>query len=235
VAAEVYGYEPEDRVYQGLTMAFDFSVEEIWVPWMSGSTLVPKPAGTTMVGADLSDYLKEHRISALCCVPTLLATLDEDLPGLRFLLVSGEACPQDLVTRWHRPGRRFLNVYGPTEATVTATYSVVDPQRPVTLGVPLPTYSAVILAPDRARELAPGEMGEIGLAGVGLAQGYVNRDDLTEMAFIPDFLEIPNNPGGRIYRTGDLGRVNGDGEIEYPGRIDTQVKIRGDVELVRTV
>ncbi|MET1064758.1 MAG: Pls/PosA family non-ribosomal peptide synthetase [Arthrobacter sp.] len=227
VAAEVYGYVPGDRVYQGLTIAFDFSMEEIWVPWMAGSTLVPKPAGSTLLGADLANYVRDRRISALCCVPTLLATIDEDLPGLRFLLVSGEACPEDLVRRWHRPGRRFLNVYGPTEATVTATWTVLDPGRPVTLGVPLPTYSAVIIDPVEAKGLPAGEMGEIGLAGVGLARDYVNRPDLTERAFIPDFLGLPNNPRGRIYRTGDLGRFNEDGEIEYHGRIDTQVKIRG--------
>jgi non-ribosomal peptide synthetase-like protein len=227
VAAEVYGYQPQDRVYQGLTIAFDFSMEEIWVPWMTGSTLVPKPAGSTLLGQDLAEYVRERGISALCCVPSLLATIDEDLPGLRFLLVSGEPCPIDLVRRWHRPGRRFLNVYGPTEATVTATWSVLDPDRPVTLGLPLPSYSAVILDPLQDKALPAGEMGEIGLAGVGLARGYVNRQDLTERVFIHDFLGIPNNPRARIYRTGDLGRVNKDGEIEYHGRIDTQVKIRG--------
>ena len=210
-----------------MTIAFDFSVEEIWVSWMAGATLVPKPGGPSLLGAELAEFLQDKSISALCCVPTLLATLDEDLPGLRFLLVSGEACPRDLVTRWHRPGRRFLNVYGPTEATVTATWALLDPDRPVSLGVPLPTYSAVILDPEESRALPPGESGEIGLAGVGLARGYVNRPDLTELAFIPDFLGIGNNPSGRIYRTGDLGRINSDGEIEYFGRIDTQVKIRG--------
>ena len=227
VASAIYGIEPTDRVYQGMTIAFDFSVEEIWVSWMAGATLVPKPGGPSLLGAELAEFLQENNISALCCVPTLLATLDEDLPGLRFLLVSGEACPRDLVTRWHRPGRRFLNVYGPTEATVTATWALLDPDRPVSLGVPLPTYSAVILDPEESRALPPGESGEIGLAGVGLARGYVNRPDLTEQAFIPDFLGIGNNPSGRIYRTGDLGRINTDGEIEYFGRIDTQVKIRG--------
>lgn len=227
VAAAVYGIESTDRVYQGMTIAFDFSVEEIWVSWMAGATLVPKPSGPSLLGAELAEYLVNNRITALCCVPTLLATLDDDLPNLRFLLVSGEACPKDLVTRWHRPGRRFLNVYGPTEATVTATWAVLDPDRPVSLGVPLPTYSAVILDPDEGRALPPGESGEIGLAGVGLARGYVNRPDLTEQAFIPDFLGIGNNPSGRIYRTGDLGRINAAGEIEYFGRIDTQVKIRG--------
>ena len=227
VAAACYGIESTDRVYQGMTIAFDFSVEEIWVSWMTGATLVPKPGGPSLLGAELAEFLQEKSITALCCVPTLLATLDEDLPELRFLLVSGEACPRDLVTRWHRPGRRFLNVYGPTEATVTATWALLDPDTPVSLGVPLPTYSAVILDPHDSRALPAGESGEIGLAGVGLARGYVNRPDLTERAFIPDFLGIGNNPSGRIYRTGDLGRINVAGEIEYFGRIDTQVKIRG--------
>ncbi|MET8139637.1 Pls/PosA family non-ribosomal peptide synthetase [Sphaerisporangium sp. NPDC005288] len=227
VAVDAYGIAPGERVYQGMTIAFDFSVEEIWVPLLSAATLVPRPPGATLLGRDLADFLRARRVTALCCVPTLLATLEEDLPGLRFLLVSGEACPADLVRRWHRPGRRFLNVYGPTEATVTATWAVLDPARPVTLGVPLPTYAVAVLDPAGPRALPPGELGEIGIAGVGLARGYVNRDDLTERAFIPDFLGIPDNPSGRIYRTGDLGRINADGEIEYHGRIDTQVQING--------
>jgi len=227
VAAEVYGIESQDRVYQGMTIAFDFSVEEIWVPLLAGATLVPKPGGSSLLGHELWEFLQANDITAMCCVPTLLSTLDEDLPGLRFLLVSGEACPQDLIARWHKSGRRFLNVYGPTEATVSATWAVVHPDRPVTLGVPLPTYSVVILDPVEQKALLPGEMGEIGIAGIGLASGYVNRDDLTERAFIRDFLGVEGNPSDRIYRTGDLGRVNDDGEIEYHGRIDTQVKIRG--------
>jgi hypothetical protein len=85
----------------------------------------------------------------------------------------------------------------------------------------------VVLHPDCDRALPQGEMGEIGIAGAGLASGYVGRPDLTERAFVPDFLGIPNNPRGRIYRTGDLGRLNAEGEVEHHGRIDTQVKIRG--------
>ncbi len=227
VAADVYGIQGTDRVYQGMTIAFDFSVEEIWVPLLCGATLVPKPGGTGLVGHELHEYLRDNEVTALCCVPTLLASLDEDLPRLRFLLVSGEACPEDLVRRWYRPDRRFLNVYGPTEATVTATWAVLRPDRPVTIGVPLPTYSVVILDPDGPEALAAGELGEIGIAGIGLAGGYLNRPDLTERAFIPDFLGIGHNPSGRIYRTGDLGRVTPEGEIEYHGRADTQVKIRG--------
>lgn len=227
VAAQTYGVTAADRVYQGLTMAFDFAVEETWVPWTAAATLVPKPRSGSLLGPDLHAFLREQRITALCCVPTLLATLDDDLPGLRFLLVSGEPCPAELVTRWHRPGRRFLNVYGPTETTVSATWTLLRPGRPVTIGVPLPTYSVVILDPQADRVLLPGQTGEIAIAGIGLADGYLNLPDRTRQAFVPDFAGMPDNPSGRIYRTGDLGRVNSDGEIEHRGRTDTQVKIRG--------
>ena len=228
VAGQVYGVRQDDRMYQGLTIAFDFSVEEIWVSWMVGATLAPKPPGPSLLGSELREFLAERRVTAMCCVPTLLATLDEDLPDLRFLLVSGEACPHDLIVRWHREDRRFLNVYGPTETTVTATWTIAHPDRAVTIGSPLPSYSVVVLDPDDPRRaLPPGEVGEIGIAGIGLARGYVGREDLTAEAFVPDFLNIPGNPSGRIYRTGDLGRVNSGGEIEYLGRIDLQVKIRG--------
>jgi len=227
VAAEIYGIAADDRVYQGMTIAFDFSVEEIWVPWMVGATLVPRPVGLSMLGEELHAFLASRRVTALCCVPTLLATLGDDLPGLRFLLVSGESCPQDLVSRWHRPGRRFLNVYGPTEATVTATWTVLHPERPVTIGKPLPTYSIVVLDPEEDVALPAGALGEIGIGGIGLALGYLNRRDLTEQAFVTDFIGLQENPSGRIYRTGDLGRINADGDIEHHGRIDAQVKIRG--------
>ncbi len=227
VAAETYGYMAADRVYQGLTIAFDFSVEEIWVPLIAGGTLVPNQTGRSLLGSDLHEFLCENDVTAMCCVPTLLSTIEDDLPKLRLLITSGEACPHDLVKRWYRDGRTILNAYGPTEATVTATITEMYPDKPVTIGGPLPTYSIVILSPDQSRALPMGETGEIGIAGICLATGYLGRQDLTSKVFIPDFLDIPNNPSRRIYRTGDLGRINRDGEIEYLGRIDTQVKIRG--------
>lgn len=227
VAADIYGYTPQDRVYQGMTLAFDFSVEELWVPLIAGATLVPGRSDVTLVGRDLATFLNERRVTGLACVPTLLATITSDLPHLRFLLVSGEACPHDLVVRWHQPGRRMLNAYGPTEATVTASWTELHPDKAVTIGVPLPTYTMMILSEDARGVVPDGDIGEIGIAGIGLARGYVNRSDLTAEAFIPDFLNIPDNPSKRIYRTGDLGRINPSGEIEYHGRIDTQVKIRG--------
>jgi len=227
VAAELYGFARGDRVYQGMTIAFDFSVEEIWVPLMAGATLVPARPGSSLIGDELADFLRERRVTCLACCPTLLATIEQDVPQLRILLVGGEACPQNLVARWYRRGRRILNSYGPTEATVTATLTELKPDKPVTIGVPLPTYSIVVLDPAEDKTVENGELGEIGIAGVGLALGYMNRDELTMKKFIRDFLNIQNNPSGRIYRTGDLGRIDENGEIEYRGRIDTQVKIRG--------
>jgi non-ribosomal peptide synthetase-like protein len=232
VAAELYGFVPGDRVYQGMTIAFDFSVEEIWVPLMAGATLVPGKPGTSLVGDELADFLRDQKVTGMACCPTLLATIEQDLPQLRVLLVGGEACPQNLVVRWHRPGRAILNTYGPTEATVTATMAELTPSKPVTIGRPLPTYSIVILDPEADKVVEPGELGEIGIAGIGVAAGYLNRDELSRKKFIADFLEIPNNPSRCIYRTGDLGRIK-NGEVECLGRIDSQVKIRGyRIELV---
>ena len=221
VAAEVYGVRPGDRVYQGAPIAHGSAVEEIWVPWAVGATLVPRPAGVDLRGRDLHAFLGTRRVTALAADPATLAALEADLPDLRLLLVAGPALPQDLVRRWHEPGRRLLAVYRPDGATVSAAWSELHPDKPATIGIPLPTYSTVVLdAADPFHALPRGEVGEIGIAGIGLACGYLNRDDLTEKRFIPDFLGIPANPSGRILRTGDLGRVNPDGEIEYHGRLD---------------
>ena len=227
VATELYGFSPGDRVYQGMSVAFDFSIEELWVPLVAGATLVPNTAATSLFGEELADFLESRGVTCFCCVPTLLASIDRELPDLRIFLIGGEACPPALVKRWSRPGRSLLNSYGPTETTVTATLGRMYPDKPVTIGRPLPTYSIVILDPKRGEALPMGEAGEIGIAGIGVAEGYLNRRELTEAKFIPDFLALPNNPSGRIYRTGDLGRINAEGEIEYLGRIDTQVKLRG--------
>ncbi len=225
IVTPIYGVTASDRVYQGLTIAFDFSIEEIWPAWIAGATLIAGPTDCRRLGAPLADFLSEHEITVLCCVPTLLATLDRDIPSLRTLIVGGEPCPRDLVQRWSRPGRRMLNTYGPTEATVTATWTELRSDKPVTIGRPLPTYR-VHLLDERLRPVAPGETGEICVGGPGVARGYVNRPGETEAKFAPDpFTE--GRPGGRLYRTGDLGRLTPSGDIEYLGRVDGQVKVRG--------
>lgn len=223
VVSPIYGVRPQDRVYQGMTISFDFSIEEIWPTWAAGATLVAGPDGSGRFGDELADFLEQHNVTMLYCVPTLLATIPRDLPRIRSVVVGGEACPASLVQRWSRPGRRILNTYGPTEATVTATWQELLPGRPVTIGRPLPTYSAVLLD-ERRRPVPHGAVGEICLGGPGLARGYAGRPDLTADRFV----EHPLAPGGgRLYRTGDLGRMTDEGEIEYLGRADAEVKIRG--------
>ena len=227
VAGETYGIRVGDRAYQGMTLAFDFHVEDLWTPLIAGATLISGKSGANLFGNDLYEFLKKHRVTVLPCVPTLWATIEQDLPDVRIILLSGESVPHHLVVRWYRPGRSILNAYGPTECSVSSTIRFLVPERPVTIGAPLPTYTVVILAEDKAEEVPDGGIGEICIAGVSLARGYINREDLTREKFIPDFLNIPNNPSGRIYRTGDLGRIREDGELDFNGRIDTQVKLRG--------
>ena len=222
---QVYDVRPHDRVYQGMTISFDFSIEEIWPTFAAGATLVVGPTDSRRIGAELGDFLADTGVTVLCCVPTLLATIPRELPALRTLLVGGEACPAGLVERWARPGRRMLNTYGPTEATVTATWGELAPGRPVTIGRPVPTYSVVILD-DTLREVPHGEVGEICIGGPGVALGYVNLPEKTADRFVRHPAAPPDGDG-RLYRTGDLGRVDDGGEIVYLGRADDEVKIRG--------
>ncbi|MFE3649427.1 Pls/PosA family non-ribosomal peptide synthetase [Streptomyces sp. NPDC059101] len=224
VVPDVYDVRPDDRVYQGMTISFDFSIEEIWPTWTVGGTLVAGPIGAgSRLGAELADVLEESGITLFYCVPTLLATIPRDLPAVRGIMVGGEVCPPRLVERWSRPGRRILNTYGPTETTVTATVAELRPGRAVTIGRPLPTYTAVLLD-DLRRPVPDGAIGEICVGGPGVARGYVRRPELTADRFIAH----PLAPGsGRLYRTGDLGRITADGEIEFLGRADDEVKVRG--------
>src|SRR6266516_3829840 len=116
---------PEDRVYQGFSLAFDASVEEVWLAFRSGATLVPATPEMAHAGPDLSRLLAERRVTVLSCVPTLLSMLAEDVPTVRLLIFGGETCPDQLVERWSRPGRRLVNTYGPTEATVIDALSLL--------------------------------------------------------------------------------------------------------------
>ncbi|MGB7449864.1 MAG: Pls/PosA family non-ribosomal peptide synthetase [Ornithinimicrobium sp.] len=222
IVPEIYGVTPSERVYQGMVAAFDFSFEEIWPTWAVGATLVAGPTDGRRVGPGLAQFLEESAVTMIYCVPTVLATLDRTIPSIRTVNVGGEACPAELVTRWGQSGRRILNTYGPTETTITCTMAELYAGQPVTIGHPLPTYSITLLD-DELQPVPHGEVGEICVGGPGVARGYVNRPDLTADRFIPD----PSGEGSRIYRTGDLGRILDDGQIEYLGRADSEVKVRG--------
>ncbi|MBF0502868.1 MAG: amino acid adenylation domain-containing protein [Candidatus Riflebacteria bacterium] len=217
----IFPLTQEDRVYQGFSVAFDASVEEIWLAFFNGATLVPATLEMSRAGPGLSRLLTEARVTVFSCVPTLLSMMDEDIPTMRILIFGGETCPADLVQRWTRPGLRIVNTYGPTETTVIATWQECRPDKPVTIGKPVQNYEIHILD-DSLKPVKSGEQGEICIGGPGVARGYVGRPDLTAERF------IPNSFGnGRLYRTGDIGSYTSDGEIEFHGRLDGQVKLRG--------
>lgn len=219
----IFGVRSADRVYQGFSIAFDASVEEVWLAFFAGATLVVGTREMVQSGPTLSRLLTAAGVTVFSTVPTQLAMMTKDVPGVALLIVGGEACPADLVPRWAHAGRRMVNTYGPTEATVIATYGDLTPGQPVTIGRPVPNYAVAILD-EQQRLVAAGQEGELCIGGIGLARGYVGRPDLTAEKFIANPLgaEPP-----RLYRTGDLACFNEAGEIEFRGRIDSQVKLRG--------
>jgi non-ribosomal peptide synthetase-like protein len=231
--AKLFQVQSDDRVYQGASLAFDASVEEIWLAFLAGATLVAGTHEMVHSGAGLSRLLTDSGVTVLSCVPTLLSMMEEDVPSLRLLILGGEACPPDLIKRWWRPSRRVFNTYGPTEATVIATCAECHPDQPVTIGRPVPNYLACVLD-EQLRPVPPGVAGELCLGGIGLARGYLGRPELTREKFITKSFGVSTGagtdagaPSPRLYRTGDLVRWTADGQLEFLGRIDTQVKIRG--------
>jgi non-ribosomal peptide synthetase-like protein len=222
----VYQITPLDRVYQGFSIAFDASVEEVWCTFAAGAALVVGSVEQVRSGVDLAHFLTEQGVTVLSCVPTLLAMMEIEVPSIRLLILGGEQCPQELATRWCNDSRRVVNTYGPTEATVVTTWHECHPDRTITIGKPLPTYQVYILDED-LEPVAPGVEGEIHIGGICLARGYVNRPDLTAEKFIPNPFTFNPETSDRLYKTGDLGIWTADGEIQFLGRIDGQVKLRG--------
>ena len=221
----LYGMRPDDVVFQGASVAFDLSMEEIWVPYLVGATLfVASPAMMGDVEA-LPDILARASVTVLDTVPTLLAMISKDLPTVRLVLLGGEALPEPLVARWATATRKLFNTYGPTEATVVATAAEMRPGVPVTIGGPIPNYS-VYVAGETLELLAPGQQGELLIGGPGVAKGYLKRPELTAEKFIAN----PYGSDGAdplLYRSGDAVSLDAAGNILFHGRIDDQVKIRG--------
>ncbi|WP_455957460.1 Pls/PosA family non-ribosomal peptide synthetase [Methylorubrum aminovorans] len=221
----VYGLRADDVVFQGASVAFDLSMEEIWVPYLVGACLfVASPA---MMGdvESLPAIIAQAGITVLDTVPTLLAMIPGDLPSVRLVLLGGEALPEPLVARWATGERRLFNTYGPTEATVVATAAEMRPGRPVTIGGPIPNYS-VYVADEALNLLGPGEQGELLIGGPGVAAGYLKRPELTAEKFVAN--PYPSDGTDPVlYRSGDAVSMTTEGDIVFHGRIDDQVKIRG--------
>ena len=168
--------------------------------------------------------LESQQVNAAALTPTVLATLDRTrLDGLDTLITTGEACPTELATAW-APGRRMFNAYGPTETTIWVTCSApLSAGQPVGIGAPIPGVCALVL--DARLNPAPvGVVGELYLDGPALAHGYVGRAELTAERFVANPY---GGTGARMYRTGDLVRWTPAGTLDYLGRADTQIKLRG--------
>ncbi|KAG9417027.1 hypothetical protein AC1031_001415 [Aphanomyces cochlioides] len=222
-----------DVVWNGFSPAFDMWVEETWCTFAQGAHLAIALGGQWQDIANLCHAWETRRVTVIMAVPTLMAMVCSEgaVPScVRLINMGGEACPPALVARLSRSNLELFNTYGPSETTVTATYSIVVPDKPITIGKPLPYYHALILKETESTTddviplpLEPGIVGELAIGGPCVGQGYVGRPDLTRIKFVPH----PTRHGETIYRSGDLVSLNGDGDIVFIGRIDTQVKYRG--------
>jgi amino acid adenylation domain-containing protein len=229
---EAYGLTPEDRVLQKTPFGFDVSVWEFFWPLLAGARLVfARPEGHRDP-VYLTELIAREGITTLHFVPSMLQLFLEapglsSLSSLRRVMVSGEALPPEMVRRFHAllPGVELHNLYGPTEASVDVSFWPAE-QNPRRVPIGRPIANLRLHVADRDLHSQPiGVPGELLLGGVGLARGYLGRAELTAAAFVPD--PFGAEPGGRLYRTGDLVRTWGDGNVEFLGRIDHQVKIRG--------
>ncbi|MGV9409270.1 amino acid adenylation domain-containing protein [Nocardia sp. NPDC003693] len=223
VQRERYEVTAESRTVHFATPSFDASVLELLLALGGAATMVVV-SPTVYGGAELAAVLEREQVTHAFITPAALASVDASgLPALRVVVTGGEACPPDLVQRWATGARRFWNAYGPTEATVMTNMAELLPDRPVTIGAPIPGVVEYVLD-ERLGQVPTGVVGELYVAGAHLARGYHGQSALTAARFIAN----PFDTGGsRLYRTGDLVRWNAAGEVEYMGRNDFQVKIRG--------
>ena len=241
---ETFGLTPTDRVLQKTPFSFDVSVWELFWPLIAGAAVVLARPGGHRDPAYLAQLIDERRITVLHFVPSMLGAFLEEpeietrCAGLRWVVCSGEALPPAARDRLlaRLPNASLHNLYGPTEASIDATWwdcdrdagqedgDRQDDGRIVPIGRPIANMRACVLDA-RLHPVPPGVEGELYLGGAGLARGYAGRPDLTAERFVPD--PFAAGPGERLYRTGDRARLRAGGALEFLGRRDGQVKLRG--------
>jgi amino acid adenylation domain-containing protein len=217
------------------SICFDFSVWELFGALLTGGRLVVVPKETTRDPAAFRRLLADEDVTVLNQTPRAFYSLAAEvvgagarLPRLRHVIFGGEALAPGKLGEWaaRHPGTRLTNMYGITETTVHVTIKTLTPediqQNTANVGGPLPTLAVYVLNP-RLQPVPAGMPGELCVGGVGVARGYLNRPDLTAEKFVDN----PYRPGERLYRSGDRARLLESGELEYLGRIDQQVKVRG--------
>ena len=221
---EILQIQPQSRVLQFANFSFDASIWEIASTLSAGACLYLTKKENLLPSQELIDFLTEYKITHVTLPPSVLSLLPHaTLPDLQILITGGEVCPKELVTRWAK-GRSFFNAYGPTESTICTSIALCQPngKKPL-IGKPLSNLRIYILDAHN-QPLPPGIPGELCIAGVGLARGYLHRPELTAEKFME--IELFGKTE-RIYKTGDLVRWKPDGNIEFIGRIDNQIKLRG--------
>ncbi|WP_365998404.1 amino acid adenylation domain-containing protein [Mycolicibacterium sp.] len=220
---EMFGVTVGSRVLMAASPTFDVSVGEMLLAVRAGAALVVVPADAYS-GEAMTRLILRQRVSTVALTPPVLALLDRTrLGGVQTVITSGEACPGELMSAW-APGRRMFNAYGPTETTIWATCSApMSAGQPVVIGGPIAGVRALVLDA-RLKPTPIGVVGELYLYGPAIARGYVERPGLTAQRFVAN----PHGAAGaRMYRTGDLVRWTAGRTLDYLGRSDTQIKLRG--------
>ncbi|HEY5327380.1 MAG TPA: amino acid adenylation domain-containing protein [Mucilaginibacter sp.] len=221
------GMNAGDKILAVTTISFDIAGLELYLPLICGAQLILSNSETSKDGRLLLDLVKDEKISFMQATPytwrmMLEAGWENHLPVK--ILCGGEALPKDLVSKLTPRCSALWNVYGPTETTIYSTLKLIESDADINIGRPIANTQVYILD-ENLNNLTDGSIGEIVIAGDGVAQGYLNRPGLTAEKFIED--TFAENPGGKMYRTGDLGKFKENGEIQCLGRIDHQVKVRG--------
>ncbi|MEO6702273.1 MAG: amino acid adenylation domain-containing protein, partial [Jatrophihabitantaceae bacterium] len=222
--AERLAIGPDSRMLQLFSPSFDVSICEMLITLLRGGCVVLEPNSELVLGATLAATLERHQVSHLQMTPTMLAEMPAgSMATVTSLVLGGEAPPPELVSAWS-PGRRLVNVYGPTEATVVTTMSeLLDaPAGPVPIGRPIANAQVYVLD-SWLQPVANGVEGELYIGGSGIARGYLGRPALSAERFVA----CPFQEGGRMYRSGDLVVRDADGTLTFTGRADDQIKVRG--------
>jgi len=222
------GIKDTDRLLAITTISFDIAGLELYLPLISGAEVIIADVETTKDGRLLLSIIEDKKVTMMQATPsTWQMMLDsgwEKQYPLK-VLAGGEALPKELADKLLRLSSSVWNMYGPTETTIWSTVKKVLPgDKLITIGLPIDNTQVYIMD-EQGKTLPHGVIGEIYIGGVGVAEGYLNRPELTNERFVAD--NYSNTPGARLYRTGDLGKVLDNGDIQCLGRIDQQVKIRG--------
>jgi non-ribosomal peptide synthetase-like protein len=223
---EIIKITASDIVYQGFSVSFDMWCEETWISYFSGATLVVADAVTSKAVDELSDFLRQQKVTVLHAVPSLLSVIDDDIATLRLVNAGGETCTAKVLKQWAKPNRQFFNSYGPTETTVTSSMICLQPNDEITIGHPLPNYNYAVVD-DQLKILPIGAQGELVISGPGVGKGYVNLPELSAKQFVVKPINEVELPGDFLYKTGDLVIIDENGLVNFHGRLDNQVKLRG--------